>query len=46
MQLRMRHCAGGTGATSFGNQGASPPISDADHDVLMALDALDREGQR
>ncbi len=35
----MGHCAGGTGATSFGNQNAPAPIVDADHDLLSALDA-------
>jgi feruloyl esterase len=34
----MGHCAGGTGATSFGNAGAAPPAIDADHDLLAALD--------
>ena len=34
----MGHCAGGTGATSFGNAGTAPPVLDADHDLLMALD--------
>lgn len=33
----MGHCGGGDGATSFGNRGA-PPVMDADHDLLMALD--------
>ncbi len=33
----MGHCSGGDGATSFGNGGA-PPVPDADHDLLMALD--------
>ena len=33
----MGHCGGGTGATSFGNQGGSPTI-DPDHDLLAALD--------
>jgi feruloyl esterase len=34
----MGHCAGGTGATSFGNMGAPAPVIDADHDLLSALD--------
>lgn len=34
----MGHCGGGSGATSFGNQGAPPPVVDADHDLLAALD--------
>ena len=35
----MGHCAGGTGATSFGNQNAPAPIIDAQHDLLSAVDA-------
>jgi feruloyl esterase len=34
----MGHCSGGTGTTNFGNQGGSVPQSDADHDLLSALD--------
>jgi feruloyl esterase len=35
----MGHCAGGAGATRFGNGGGSPsPTPSADHDLLMALD--------
>jgi feruloyl esterase len=34
----MGHCGGGTGATSFGNQGSTAPTIDADHDLLSALD--------
>ena len=34
----MGHCAGGPGATHFGNQGAPAPVADADHDLLAALD--------
>ncbi|HEU4389051.1 MAG TPA: tannase/feruloyl esterase family alpha/beta hydrolase [Blastocatellia bacterium] len=34
----MGHCAGGTGTTSFGNQGTAPPLIDAQHDCLSALD--------
>jgi feruloyl esterase len=33
----MGHCSGGAGATSFGNAGL-PPVVDADHDLLSALD--------
>ncbi len=35
----MGHCAGGTGATNFGNQNAPASIVDAQHDILTALDA-------
>jgi len=34
----MGHCGGGTGATSFGNQGGFSQSIDADHDLLAALD--------
>ena len=34
----MGHCGGGTGATTFGNQGGPAPVVDADHDLLSALD--------
>ena len=34
----MGHCSGGTGTTSFGNQGGLPPTVDGDHDLLAALD--------
>jgi feruloyl esterase len=34
----MGHCAGGTGTTNFGNQGAPSPVVDAEHDILMAMD--------
>ena len=34
----MGHCAGGEGTTSFGNAGTMPPVVDADHDLLEALD--------
>jgi feruloyl esterase len=34
----MGHCAGGEGANSFGNAGTTPPLVDADHDLLAALD--------
>ena len=40
----MGHCAGGTGTTSFGNQGAPPPIADATHDCLSALDRWVEKG--
>lgn len=40
----MGHCAGGTGATSFGNQNAPAPVADAQHDLLMALDAWVERG--
>jgi len=34
----MSHCAGGPGATMFGNAGGfEAPQEDADHDVVMAL---------
>lgn len=39
----MGHCSGGTGATSFGNAGA-PPVVDADHDLLSALDRWVEQG--
>jgi Tannase and feruloyl esterase len=35
----MSHCAGGPGATIFGNAGGiEPPEEDADHDVVLALE--------
>jgi len=34
----MGHCSGGTGTTNFGNQGGFVPQTDADHDLLSALD--------
>jgi Tannase and feruloyl esterase len=34
----MGHCGGGTGTTTFGNQGGQSPTIDADHDLLSALD--------
>jgi feruloyl esterase len=40
----MGHCSGGTGTTLFGNQGGTPPVIDADHDVLAALDAWVEKG--
>jgi feruloyl esterase len=33
----MGHCAGGPGATEFGAF-IDPPVVDADHDVMMALE--------
>ncbi len=45
MVAGMGHCAGGTGATTFGAQGAPPPVVDADHDVLSALDAWVEHGR-
>ena len=41
----MGHCSGGTGTTSFGNQGAAPPLVDADHDLLSAMDAWVERGK-
>jgi feruloyl esterase len=41
----MGHCAGGPGATTFGNPGPPPPVVDAEHDVLAALDAWVERGQ-
>ena len=40
----MGHCAGGTGATNFGNQGGLSPVVDAQHDLLSALDAWVERG--
>lgn len=40
----MGHCAGGSGATSFGNQGGPAPVVDAQHDLLTALDAWVERG--
>jgi Tannase and feruloyl esterase len=40
----MGHCGGGTGATSFGNQGSTAPVADAEHDLLRALDAWVERG--
>lgn len=34
----MGHCAGGSGATTFGNGGSASPTPSAEHDLLMALD--------
>jgi feruloyl esterase len=39
----MYHCAGGPGPNSFGNWG-DPPVLDADHDVLMALERWVEQG--
>lgn len=39
----MGHCSGGAGATSFGNAGL-PPVVDADHDLLSALDRWVEKG--
>ncbi|MEO5821921.1 MAG: tannase/feruloyl esterase family alpha/beta hydrolase [Vicinamibacteraceae bacterium] len=41
----MGHCGGGPGATCFGNQQSPSPIVDADHDLLMALDAWVERGR-
>lgn len=41
----MGHCGGGTGATSFGNQGAPAPVADRQHDLLRALDAWVERGE-
>lgn len=41
----MSHCAGGPGATIFGNAGGVvPPQDDADHDVVLALDRWVEKG--
>ena len=41
----MSHCAGGPGATIFGNAGGmEPPEEDADHDVVVALDRWVEKG--
>lgn len=40
----MGHCGGGSGTTSFGNPGAPPPVVDADHDLLSALDRWVEQG--
>jgi hypothetical protein len=41
----MSHCAGGPGATIFGNAGGlEPPQQDADHDVVLALDRWVEKG--
>lgn len=40
----MGHCSGGPGTTSFGNQGAPAPATDAQHDLLSALDAWVEKG--
>ena len=39
----MGHCSGGTGATTFGNSGP-PPVVDAEHDLLSALDRWVEQG--
>ena len=42
----MSHCAGGPGATVFGNSGGiEPPQEDADHDVVLALERWVEQGQ-
>jgi len=42
----MSHCAGGPGATMFGNAGGfAAPQEDADHDVVMALARWVEEGK-
>lgn len=41
----MGHCGGGPGATTFGNSGERAPTLDADHDLLMALDAWVERGR-
>jgi feruloyl esterase len=41
----MGHCSGGTGATNFGNQNASPLAIDPEHDLLSALDAWVEQGR-
>lgn len=42
----MSHCAGGPGATMFGNAGGfAAPSEDADHDVVMALARWVEEGK-
>jgi len=42
----MSHCAGGPGATMFGNAGGfEAPQEDADHDVVMALDRWVEQGK-
>jgi feruloyl esterase len=41
----MSHCAGGPGATIFGNAGGiEPPEEDADHDVVLALERWVEKG--
>lgn len=41
----MSHCAGGPGATMFGNAGGfEAPQEDADHDVVLALDRWVEKG--
>lgn len=40
----MGHCAGGPGATNFGNQGGPSPVVDAQHDLLTALDVWVERG--
>lgn len=41
----MSHCAGGPGATMFGNAGGlGPQADDADHDVVLALDRWVEKG--
>jgi hypothetical protein len=41
----MSHCAGGPGATIFGNAGGmEPPQEDAGHDVVLALDRWVEKG--
>jgi feruloyl esterase len=40
----MGHCAGGAGATTFGNGGVQAPAPDASRDLLMALDRWVEQG--
>lgn len=40
----MYHCGGGSGPNSFGNAG-DPPVLDAQHDVLMALEQWVEHGK-
>ncbi len=41
----MGHCSGGTGATSFGNQGGPVPDPSARNDLLAALDDWVEKGK-
>jgi len=40
----MAHCSGGDGPNAFGNGTSNPPVIDADHDLLKALDRWAEQG--
>lgn len=40
----MNHCAGGPGPQLIGGNTGTPPVADADHDVVIALDRWSTQG--